>query len=283
MAARKKFNRLWVRIMLYLFGAWVLWCAVLFFAQRRMLFPADLAGTAMPPPKNAVVLRHEIAPGKTVEAWFFPAPAAEHPAPLVVYFHGNAELIDDQQRIVEAYRAMGCSVLLPEYRGYGHSAGTPSQRGIGEDAQRFVEMALARPDVDAARVAYHGRSLGGGVAADQCTRRLPAALILESTFTSMGRMALSYGAPPFLVRDPFRTARTVRTLKAPLLLFHGSADNIIPVGHGRRLHALAPGARYVEYGAGHNDFPGSENEEAFWAEIKRFLRESGVMREAEPR
>jgi len=210
-----------------------------------------------------------------VEAWVRHEGTEQSPAPLVMYFHGNGELVDFQQRVFEAYAQMSVSVAILEYRGYGRSGGTPSQQSIGDDARRLLTRLRRDPRVRADRIVYHGRSLGGAVAADLARDEPPAALVLESTFTSVAAMARRYLAPPLLVKHPYRTADLLRRSELPVLLFHGVEDRIIPVRHGRRLAELAPDARYVEYSAGHNDFPG-DREEDFWNEVRAFLHDQQI-------
>ncbi|MGB0769112.1 MAG: hypothetical protein ACPGYV_15585, partial [Phycisphaeraceae bacterium] len=129
---------------------YLIWCAALFLLQGRMMFPRGFAGAPSEGPWDidAVVLRHEFDPGRGVVAWLLlvPGASAESPRPLVVFFHGNAELIDQQRPIVDAYRALGRSVLLIEYRGYGHCDGKPSQRAIVPDTLVLIDQALARDD-----------------------------------------------------------------------------------------------------------------------------------------
>lgn len=276
-------RRRWIRWLARLGLLYVLWCAALYAMQGSMLFPAEYAPHPTPKLYNdrTVELRLELADGGEVVAWFIPAPRASDnaPAPAVVFFHGNAEIIDYQVEVIERYRALGCSVMLPEYRGYGRSAGQPSEEALVADAVRFYDLLAARSDVDPARIAFHGRSVGGGVAAGLAARRKPAALILESCFTSAASMARRYGVPAFLVKNPFRIDRVLSTLEVPVFIAHGSADDIIPVSHGRALRALAPSATYVEYDCGHNDFPGRANVEHYWTELARFLRRSRVISE----
>ena len=61
----------------------------------------------------------------------------------------------------------------------------PSEKGLAADAAAFYDRLVARPDVDAARVIGHGRSLGGGVIGTLAATRPLAGLVLESTFTSV--------------------------------------------------------------------------------------------------
>lgn len=260
---------------------YVAWCVTLYFYQDTMLFPADLAPapTAVRYDRTTEELRVDIGGGEHAIAWFMPALARDSGklAPLVIYFHGNAEIIDYQSTVVEGYRKLGCSVLLPEYRGHGRSGGKPSEKGILADAVRFFNEIVKRPDVDSSRVVMHGRSLGGGPAAQLAGARRPRALILESTFTSVAVMARGYLAPQFLAQNPFRTDRVLAGLDVPVLIFHGTHDDIIPVWHGRALRDLAQNGVYVEYDCRHNDFPGDANEDAYWNEIAGFLKRAGVI------
>jgi len=277
------YQRLWLRLAAYIVLAYVSWCATLYFYQDRIVFPADQAPPPLPRPMTGdiVVTKLDLDSGESVESWFLPAPqaTADHPAPVVVFFHGNAELIDYQDDIVRQYHRLGISALLPEYRGYGHSGGTPSQEAIREDCVRFYDKLLERADVDRSRIVFHGRSLGGGVACDVATRRKPAVLILQSTFASVAEMAHDYLAPAFLAKHPFRNDRVVARLGIPLLIFHGTRDPIIAVRHGRRLRDRTPDAVYIEYDCGHNDWPGRGNRQRFWDEIRNFLSETGILAE----
>ncbi len=263
--------------MLIYFGvAYFAWCLVLYLAQDSLMWAPQYARAtgAAPPYERGRVMKIDLDAGGFVDAVFVPAPdaSAEHPGPVVILCHGNAEQIDQQQWFIQHFHKMGVSVFVPEYRGYGRASGKPSQRAIGQDLVHFREMMLREPEVDASRVIYYGRSIGGGVACDLASDHRPAALILQSTYTSAASLAWSYGAPPFLVTSPFRNDHMVSTATdLPLLLFHGTQDQVIPVSHGRRLHSLSPRSVYVEYDADHLEFPPRTMEEDFWQQIHEFL------------
>lgn len=257
--------------MIYVLVALALFVGSVLLAQRWVVFPRFAVGT---PPPNTPSLPHERlrmqTPAGTVEAIFRPGHGVgeDRPGPLVIFAHGNGERIEHNADAMQPYVEAGISVLLPEYRGYGQSAGSPSQRAIVRDFVAWRQRIVQRPEVDADRLIYHGRSLGGGVAAQLAQRHPPRGLILESTFTSIKAMAAKFLVPPFLVRDPFDTLRVIRSYEAPILVMHGRDDEAIPVSHAERLADAAPEAELVTFAGGHNDPPPGE---PYWAAVFAYL------------
>jgi fermentation-respiration switch protein FrsA (DUF1100 family) len=258
--------------------AYVGWCGLSYAMQNRLIFPAfRVEGGAPPRGYGVEQVWIDAEDGSRVEGWFAAARGTKVASPgvTVVLAHGNGELIDDNVPWMAQYLDLGVSVLLPEYRGYGRSGGSPSQAAITADMERFYDWLVQRPEVDSNRVVFHGRSLGGGVVAALAATRTPAAMILESTFTSVASIWNRALLPSVLCRNPFRTDAVMEKFRGPVLVFHGTRDEVIPVRHGRRLHEIIPQSRYVEMPAGHNDFP--PDPEAYWKTIAEFLRENGLI------
>jgi len=266
----------WLIILLSLY---VIYCGLLFFYQTKLMFPVEFAGRPGPNPTGGgiQVIELDTDEGKTT-AWLIPAANAdaESPAPLVVFFHGNAELIDQQQDLVALYHGLGVSVLLMEYRGYGHSDGTPSQSHIVADAVQIIEQALAREDIDADRLVLHGRSIGGGMATQVALRTDPLALIVESTGASVADMAWRYGVPPFLVRNPLRTADAFERLDIPILIMHGQRDEVFPVSNAHTLAAAGSDTTLLLFDASHNTLPENAEGQMYADAIKDLLIRSGA-------
>jgi pimeloyl-ACP methyl ester carboxylesterase len=238
----------------------------LFFWQRSMLFPAPSASGAPARPPDAESIWFDIPHGR-VEGWYLPPSRWESKghAPLLVFTHGNGELIDDWPNDFEAPRLWGVGVLLVEYPGYGRSSGLPSERSVTDAVLAAYDWAVRQPSVDPKRVIAYGRSVGGGAATALAAARPVAALILESTFTSVAAFASRYGAPALLVRDRFDNLAAVRQFSGPVLILHGEHDETIPVSHGRALHSVQPRSEFVVMPCGHNDC------ERPWAAIRGFL------------
>jgi fermentation-respiration switch protein FrsA (DUF1100 family) len=258
--------------------AYTVWLVGLYWRQDSLLFPSSFAPDVrkQKPPKTAEQVWISDEDGNKVEAWFLPPLELKEdkPYPVVIFFHGNAEVIDFYAREMYPYRELGIGVLLPEYRGYGRSGGKPGQKNIAADMRQFYDWLVKRPQVDKSRIFYHGRSVGGGMACQLAADRPPAALILQSTFTSVAAMARRFLAPPFLLRHPFYNDHVVRKLSCPIFITHGSHDAIIPVSHGRELARLAPQAVYYEVDSDHNDYP---MDERFWQQIRAFLLNGKIL------
>jgi len=261
-----------LRILLYIIcgiiALQILGCSL----QRMVLFPRYMipSDQQLKPKGYVTVLTIDTEEGP-VEAWFMPAEqaSATNPCPLLIFAHGNCELIDQWQYEMEAYRQRGINVLLPEYRGYGRSAGSPSQEKITRDFVQFHDLISQREDVDSSRIIFHGRSVGGGVVASLATQRRPAAMILQSTFTSVPAIARRYLILPLFIRDKFDVKAAVANYDGPLLVMHGDVDEIISVSHARKLHEAAPNSTLIIYkGIDHNTLP---PEEQYWQDIEDFL------------
>jgi fermentation-respiration switch protein FrsA (DUF1100 family) len=250
------------------------WCAFLYFMQDRMMFPRGMAAAATPEeiiPPTITRLWVATKDGTKTEGWLLPFKTSNgERAPAVILTHGNAELIDDCLGDAARWNARGFHVLLCEYRGYGRSGGSPGQKGISADVAAFYDLLAAREDVAPARIYAHGRSLGAAVAVQLAAARPIAGLILESPFKSAASFAVRFGAPPFLVKSPFRTDRVLPTLRTPVLMLHSTEDDIIPVAHSRALKAVRPDATLVEMTGGHNS--GLSNRREYWAAIDDWMR-----------
>jgi hypothetical protein len=216
-----------------------------------------------------------------VRGWFIPAPPSEHPAeaPLtLLVFHGNAENIGHGLDLAARAHHAGYAVALAEYRGYAGNPGSPSERGIYLDGEAALRALAARPDVDASRIVFWGRSIGAAVAGRLAAAGRGAGLVLESPFTSARALLRDDGAwlfyaLSFLGSYRFDLEPVMRNVRMPVLVIHGTRDDIAPFAHGRRLHDLATGPRSLLAleGGGHNDLWAYYGDE-LWEGAVRFLR-----------
>ena len=183
----------------------------------------------------------------------------------------------------------GMAVVDSLYSGYGESAGQPSESGLYSDGRAALAYLRSRPDVDAGRIVVWGRSIGSAVAVEvaadaseagrnRAAEAAPlAGVILESPFTSIPELLGDGGHRVLLVLSFFGTYRFDSTTRigrvaAPVLVIHGTADDIAPIRLGRRLFERVPGRRQfvpIE-GGGHNDL-WALHEDEVWDAARRFL------------
>jgi len=241
--------------------------------QRSVLFPRPPRPQVSPAEGRPDVDVVWLGPDRAVEAWYLSPPGAgsDRSTPVLVFTHGNGELIDYWLGEFEVVRGWGLGVLLVEYPGYGRSGGDPSEASIAQTMAAAYDYLASRPDVDPERIVAYGRSVGGGAAGALIRQRSVAALVLESSFTSVRRMArrhLLFG--PF-VRDPFDTLGAVGEFEGPVLVIHGRQDRLIPPAHGRTLAERAQNGEMVWLECGHNDCPRP------WREVRGFLERQGIL------
>jgi fermentation-respiration switch protein FrsA (DUF1100 family) len=243
-----------------------------FVVQRYITFPN--------PPKIAFNPQARVAAngeqvwldvdGDRVEAWFLPT-SAPTPAPLVIYAHGNGELIDMRAAEFAPMREGGVHVLLVEFPGYGRSEGSPSEGSVTRALVAAYDWAAKDPRVDAARILGHGRSLGGGAIAQLAARRPLAALVLESTFEHLGEYIMNYGVPRFMLLNTFDTRSVLANYQGPVLVLHGTLDHVFASRQGELLAAASKRATLHLSVCGHNDCP------RHWDLILSFLAQNGVV------
>jgi pimeloyl-ACP methyl ester carboxylesterase len=258
-------------------AAYAAWVALLFFGQRRMIYPR----IGLPQVPSALTTVHGArgfwlsTDGGDVEAWFLPPVGVDGPAPALLFTHGNAELIDywvdDLQHLAER----GIGVMLLEFPGYGRSGGAPAYQSIRQAVLSAFDTLAAQDDVDARRIVPFGRSLGGGAAALLTLERDVPALVLHSTFTSLRPFARRFFAPGFMIRDRFENLEAVQRFPGPVLVLHGERDAVIPFWHAQELAAGARDAVLIAVDCGHNDCPPSWPRHV--EEMVEFLKRAGVL------
>jgi pimeloyl-ACP methyl ester carboxylesterase len=254
--------------------------AAAYLAQDRMLFLPRLAAPprSVRPPRPVEEIAFATDEGPRVRGWLAPARRGG-PAPLIVYYGGNAEDVTGQA--FEPWPA-DWSLALVNYRGYGASEGHPSERALCADALVVLDALARRPDVDPTRIVLVGRSLGTGVATQVAGQRPVQGVVVISPYDSM--VALSryhYPRLPvrWLLRHRFDSVARAPGIKAPLLAIAAERDTIIPPERSRRLHAAWGGPkRWVLIAdAGHNDLG---RPRAFWEPIRAFLETARAGRAA---
>lgn len=229
--------------------------ALMYAAQRKLMYLPDTtrwqpASVGLPEAQEVVL---DTADGEKVIVWHVPPHDGK---PVVVYFQGNGGGLNLRAHRFRQLIATGTGLIALCYRGYGGSSGYPTEAGLLHDAAAAYGFAARLYPAD--RIALWGESLGTGVAVALAGERPVGRVVLESPFTSAVDIAAA--AYPFvpvrwLMKDQFRSDQRVAGISAPVLVLHGTRDNVVPLSYGEQLYGLirAP-KRFVRIAnANHND------------------------------
>jgi len=205
---------------------------------------------------------------------------ADRTDPVILFFHGNGEIVADYDDVGPAFTAEGLHFLVAEYRGYGWSTGQPRATTFLEDAETVYRQARSwlRAEGITGPMFLMGRSLGSACAIDLAARHGEeiAGLVVESGFASTLKLAKTLGldleAMGVQEEDTFDNCGKIRRVTRPTLLIHGRLDSLIPLWHAEKLHAES-GARLKELqvvpGADHNTVMHTAGP-LYFQEIRRF-------------
>ena len=192
--------------------------------------------------------------GETLHGWFIPATTSRG---TLLLLHGNAGNISHRLESIATFHRLGLDVLIVDYRGYGESTGTPTEEGTYRDAMAAWHYLTQTRQIDPGHIVVFGRSLGAAVAARLATRVAPAAVILESAFTSALDVANEYYfwlPTHWIVRFRYDTRADVARIHRPVLIAHSLDDEIIAFRHAQQLYAAAnPPKEMLVMRGGHND------------------------------
>ncbi len=239
-------------------GAYVLLVAIIYLTQAGMLYLPNIPGRDLDATPAGIGLDYEdvtleTSDGVSVHGWFVPGPSER----VVLYFHGNAGNISHRLYSIRDWHELGLSVFIIDYRGYGQSGGKPTENGLYRDGEAAWQYLTGERGIDPQNIVLFGRSLGGSVASWLAAREQPAALIVESSFTSVpdiGQDAYPWLPVRWLSRFKHATRDHVAEVSSPVLVVHSREDEIIPFKHGEAIYAAANEPKtFLEIRGGHND------------------------------
>jgi fermentation-respiration switch protein FrsA (DUF1100 family) len=177
--------------------------------------------------------------GVRLHGWYLPY---NHSTRTLLFLHGNGGNISHRGESLRIFHRLGLNVLIIDYRGYGRSEGSPSENGLYQDSRSAWRYLTVQRGIKPQDIVIFGRSLGGAVAAELAAEVQPAALIIESSFSSTRDVAkkifpllsrLSY------LRYDFDAAAAIKQVHSPILVLHSPQDEIIPYELGEKLYLAA--------------------------------------------
>jgi len=216
---------------------YIILCAIMFFAQRKLLYfppqsyltPADVGMPDM----------QELSLAADTTSWWQPPSAPDKKT--VMIFHGNGSAVYSNYHIFADLIAQGYGVLSVGYPGYPHKDAAAwrgaSQARISATALANYQFLLDQ-NIGPENIVFYGTSLGSGVAAQLAAKHTPNLLILDAPFNStldMGKRRMPFLPVGLLMKDKFESDKAIAGLGVPLIWTHGTKDVVIPISQGQKL------------------------------------------------
>lgn len=245
--------RIMLKILLALLLVYLLVCAVAYFAQDKMLFPAPPDRGQLPPGAERLSLR--TADGVELAGLAMAGAARDPQAPLILAFGGNGWSADAAAATLRDVYP-GAVIVAFHYRGYPPSGGRPSTRAITADSLALYDDAARR--FPGRRIVAVGFSIGTGFAAHLAAHRPLAGLILVTPFDSLTKVAVAQ--LPFLpvralFHNPMEPAAELRGSRVPVAILAAGGDRLVRRERTDGLRRAVPNLVYDRNipGVGHND------------------------------
>jgi len=155
---------------------------------------------------------------------------AEQSKGLVFYLHGNAGALDSWGEIAGFYTQNNYDIFILDYRGFGKSEGRiENEDQFLNDVQLVYDSLTTQYQEE--NIVVIGYSIGTCPAAFIAAKNNPKQLVLKAPYYSMIDLVHHYYSivPGFMVKYKLRTNEYIKDVKAPITIFHGTADKIIPI------------------------------------------------------
>ncbi|NUM55950.1 MAG: alpha/beta hydrolase [Candidatus Hydrogenedentes bacterium] len=233
----------------------VVFYVVFFFAQQPLIYQSAREVTRTPG-DFGWAFENIVMPvnGETTTGWYLPM---ENARGTILLCHGNGGNVGSHLDVTRLFREMNFSVLIFDYGSYGESTGSPSEERVYADAKAMWDYLTKQRSLPPDSIIIWGQSFGGAAACDLASKVRPAALVLESTFTSMADAAFSnfpYFPADWFLRSHFRCIDKIGKVQSPVLIIHSIDDTQYPIAHGKALYARAPEPKhFIETRGDHYD------------------------------
>ncbi|KZV29614.1 alpha/beta hydrolase domain-containing protein 17C-like [Dorcoceras hygrometricum] len=165
----------------------------------------------------------------------------KHPAGrfTILYSHGNAADLGQMQELFIELRAhLRVNIMSYDYAGYGASSGKPSEFNTYHDIEAVYNCLKNEYGIRQEDVILYGQSVGSGPTLHLASRfqRLRA-VVLHSAILSGIRVL--YNVKVTFWFDIFKNIDKIRNVSCPVLVIHGTNDEIVDWSHGKRLWELS--------------------------------------------
>lgn len=253
----KIWSKWYYRVVSYIILTVAVLLALGYIFMEKMLFPAVYTGEKA---GNLTLQSGEAL----LDAVWLPQPDASG---VILYSHGNGEDLAQLGPLLEEFGRRKYSILAYDYAGYGASTGRPGEKQAYRDIEAAYRYLTEKEKIAPERITVTGFSVGSGPSTYLAAKYPVKSLVLIAPLASAVQAVLPFSLP----FDRFENARRLRNKAVPVLIFHGTADSIVPFRNGQQIFRQAAGRKkFISVPqADHNDIFSTAGE-TFWRELKDF-------------
>ncbi len=167
----------------------------------------------------------------------------KNPKGLVFYLHGNGGSVGGRGNGSEDYTKLGYDLFILDYRGYGKSGGlVKNEEQLVSDVKKAYDYMLRNYNFTDESTIIAGYSIGTGPAAILAENKNIKALILQAPYYSLTKLIDEKVpmVPEFIKRYKLNTYKSILRIKAPIYIYHGLDDRLIPYKNSEDLKKLNP-------------------------------------------
>ncbi|AQK75800.1 alpha/beta hydrolase domain-containing protein 17C [Zea mays] len=174
--------------------------------------------------------------GTRVVSAFWRHPAARL---TLLYSHGNAADLGQMLGLLLELRThLRVNIMSYDYSGYGASTGKPSEYNTYNDIEAVYDCLKKEYGIEEEDLILYGQSVGSGPTLHLASRlENIRGVVLHSGILSGIRVL--YPVKVTLWFDIFKNIDKIKQVDCPVLVIHGTADEIVDFTHGKRLWELA--------------------------------------------
>ncbi|KAL5582056.1 hypothetical protein UlMin_014498 [Ulmus minor] len=185
--------------------------------------------------ENADVLKLPTKRGNDVVAVYIRNPSASL---TLLYSHGNAADLGQMYELFSELSVhLRVNLLGYDYSGYGESTGKPSEQNTYADIEAAYRCVVDKYGAKEEDVILYGQSVGSGPTLDFASR-LPRlrAVVLHSPILS--GLRVMYPVKRTYWFDIYKNIDKIPFVNCPVLVIHGTADDVVGWSHGKQLWDL---------------------------------------------
>uniref|UniRef100_A0A0E0LW76 Serine aminopeptidase S33 domain-containing protein n=1 Tax=Oryza punctata TaxID=4537 RepID=A0A0E0LW76_ORYPU len=156
----------------------------------------------------------------------------------VLYSHGNAADIGKMYELfVEFSARLHVNLMGYDYSGYGRSSGKASEANTFADIEAAYKCLVEVYGTREEDIILYGQSVGSGPTVDLAAQlHHLRAVVLHSPILS--GLRVMYSVKKTYWFDIYKNIEKIPLVKSPVLVIHGTNDDIVDCSHGKQLWEL---------------------------------------------